>query len=148
MGVLADACGHVRADTLAWSIIEGAGRVTPSGTFTAPTAPGTTLIRAALGELALDIEVVTLPGAVDHVTIDGPIAMSPPGELTLSATVYDAFGNDTGVEASWSLSSAPAGLSLTTTGVLRATCDADIDGYVGLIVAQAASIPGPRKPRR
>ncbi|RKH26972.1 right-handed parallel beta-helix repeat-containing protein [Corallococcus praedator] len=116
-----DAEGNEVSIAPVWSVLRGAGSITPEGRFTATSVPGTypASVLATAHGLAGSGSVVVAPGALHRVVISpqNPTVVIQ-GRITFSAKAYDAFDNELPLTATWE--AVNGGGTLDASGVFTA----------------------------
>ncbi len=97
-----DAAGNAITSAPAWSVEGDIGTITPEGVFTAQKT-GSGQIVGTMDEVNQTIDIEVQPG--DLVTIEvspKDLTLTAGETATLTATGYDALGNEVSVEVAWS----------------------------------------------
>lgn len=85
--------GNAVSITPVWTKTSGGGSISASGVFTAPTAPGTTVIRATVGAVFAERTIQTNIGEIVSLHVDPAFPYAAVGPVELTLTGQDVYGN-------------------------------------------------------
>jgi len=133
-----DSSGDSVALISTWSVVSGGGSISPTGMYTAGTAPGIAVVRATNGSISGQASITVTAAALASLAITPrPITVNAGATQQFTVTGQDVNGNTVAVTPVWSVGSG-GGTINPTTGLFTAGPTAGT--YTNTVVATFGGI--------